>query len=131
MKTWYASYLETTGQIISFREVGDVYPTPTPTPFITITAEQHTDFFTRGQRHQVINGEFVYVEPLAPTAEEIKQHQLSALDAEYQPQFQEMQLAWTAANLDGNTSLAAELQTDYAALKSEYNEKREAIVSGS
>ena len=60
-----------------------------------------------------------------PTIEE----KLIALDAEYAPQFRELQQAWAAASLDGNDSLAAEITADYAALKSEYAAKREAIVN--
>lgn len=55
---------------------------------------------------------------------------LSALDKTYQPQFDTLKLAWAAAQLDGNTSLAAELQAEYQALKVEYQTKREAIING-
>lgn len=65
-----------------------------------------------------------------PTAEERKNHSLIALDVEYQLQFQELQLAWAAANLDNNADLAAAIQADYAVLKAEYQTKREAIVNG-
>jgi hypothetical protein len=34
-----------------------------PSPVLEITAEQHADYFARGQRHKIIDGEFVYVEP--------------------------------------------------------------------
>ena len=43
-----------------------------PTPTIEITAEQHADFFRRGQNHRVIDGVWTYVEPAGPTLDELK-----------------------------------------------------------
>ena len=34
-----------------------------PSPVLEITAEQHTDYFARGQNHKVIDGVWTYVEP--------------------------------------------------------------------
>jgi len=62
--------------------------------------------------------------------EKLKQTKIEELDGEYQPQFQELQQAWAAAQLDGNTALVAELQAEYQALKVEYQTKREAILNG-
>ena len=35
-----------------------------PSPTIEITAEQHADYFARGQNYKVINGIWTYVEPV-------------------------------------------------------------------
>ena len=72
---------------------------------------------------------YVWVENTV-SPEEIQVQHLAALDAEYQPQFQELQLAWAAASMDGNTDLAAGIQQDYLALKSKYQTKKEAIING-
>ena len=68
-------------------------------------------------------------EPASPPPP-TKNQLLAQLDAQYQYQFNELKLAWAAAQLDGNTTLANELQTEYQALKQEYQTKREAIING-
>ena len=64
------------------------------------------------------------------TQQPTKDQLLAQLDAQYQPQFKSLQQAWAAAQLDGNTSLAAELQAEYQSLKVEYQTKLEAILNG-
>lgn len=86
---YYVSYNSETGKISGFREVGDVYPTPIPTPYIIINTEQHADFFARGQRHRVIDGVWTYVEPTGPTLEERKTSKLQEIDI------------WTATKITG------------------------------
>lgn len=54
----------------------------------------------------------------------------AVLDAEFQPQFQALQLAWAAASLEGNNELVTAIQADYVALKAEYQSKREAMANG-
>jgi hypothetical protein len=67
-----------------------------------------------------------YTPPDKPlTADE----QIAALDAEYQPQFDALTLAWAKASMDGNTTLAASIKADKDALLAEYTTKREAIVN--
>lgn len=68
--------------------------------------------------------------PPVPTAIEIKQQQLLALDAEYQPQFDNLTLAWAKASMDGNINLANSIKADKDALAAEYQAKRGAIVNG-
>lgn len=65
-------------------------------------------------------------QPPVPTKDQL----LAQLDSKYQPQFQDLQQAWAAAQLDGNTTLAAELQAEYQALKAEYQTAREGILNG-
>lgn len=55
---------------------------------------------------------------------------IASLDAEYQPQFDALTLAWAKAGMDGNTTLAASIKADKDALLAEYTTKREAIVNG-
>lgn len=65
-------------------------------------------------------------EPHVPTTEE----KLMMLDGEYQWQFDQLKLAWAAANLDSNTALAEEIKADYTSLKAKYQAKREALLHG-
>lgn len=85
---------------------------------LDIQAQQYADW------QQVAEG-FVPPEPLK-TTEEL----LSELDAEYQPQFSSLSLAWATANMDGNTELAASIKADKDDLTTEYNTKREEITNG-
>jgi len=69
-------------------------------------------------------------EPEPASIPPTKDQLLIQLDAQYQYQFNELKLAWVAAQLDGNTALVNELQTEYQALKQEYQTEREAIING-
>lgn len=62
-----------------------------------------------------------------PTAEEVKQQKLAALDAEYQPLFNQLSISWATASMDGNTVLADSIKADKGELTAEYLAKREAI----
>ena len=64
------------------------------------------------------------------TANEIKQQKLSALDTEYQTQFNALVQALGAATLASDTDLIADLQTEYTALKAEYTAVRSVIENG-
>lgn len=64
------------------------------------------------------------------TADQTKQQELNALDAEYQTQFDDLGSSMNIANLANNTNLITELQTEYVSLKSEYQTKRSAIENG-
>lgn len=66
----------------------------------------------------------------AQTAEEIQAKQLTSLDAEYQPQFLDLAQALGLATLSGNQVTIDGIKADYAALKTEYDEKREEITNG-
>lgn len=59
-----------------------------------------------------------------------RQHQLTALDAEYNPQFDALTLAWATASMEGDTETATARKADKDALKAEYQAKKEAIIGG-
>jgi hypothetical protein len=69
------------------------------------------------------------VEP-AQTTEEIKISRLVTLDAEYDPQFDALTLAWATASMDGDTATVTARLADKQVLKQEYQKKREAIMNG-
>ena len=119
-------YYDSDGNILGFY-TDDIHDT-IPEPNIAITDEQWQDCLTNQGRRKVdvTTKQIVTCEPPAPTKKEL----LAQLDAEYQPQFQQLQQAWAAAQLDGNPALVAELQAEYQALKGEYQTKQEAIING-
>lgn len=56
--------------------------------------------------------------------------ELTALDTEYQSQFESLQQSMTAATLRGDTDLQTSLKESYTTLASEYAAAREAITNG-
>jgi len=56
-----------------------------------------------------------------------KEKKISALDTEYQPQFDALAQAYSTALMAGDTTTATEVQEDYATLKTEYTAALEAI----
>jgi hypothetical protein len=58
------------------------------------------------------------------------EERLAALDAEYNPQFDALTLAWATASMDGDTETANARLADKQTLKAEYQQKREAIIHG-
>ena len=123
---FYAHY-DQNGQILGFY-TSDIHGDNIPTPNIEITYEQWQECLNNQGRRKVdvITKQIVTCEPPAPTKDQL----LAQLDAEYAPQFQQLQQAWAATQLDGNTSLVAELQAEYQTLKVEYQTAREAIING-
>jgi len=97
--------------------------------FVPIS-DHEQKLYASGQYIRGENGKAVEKPSVILTIEEIIAQKLAVLDTEYQPQFQELQLAWAAASMDGNTELAAGIQQDYLALKTEYQTKKEAIING-
>lgn len=66
----------------------------------------------------------------APPIIVTNQQKLDALDAEYQPQFDDLTKNLGLAILNNDTDAQTSIKTDYAALKTEYTTKRMAIENG-
>lgn len=98
-----------------------------PVDAIPISDEDQTLYVT-GKYYRGADGSPLEIPPYVPTAEEIKQQQLDALDAEYQPQFAALSQALGMATLAENTDLIASIKEDYTALKAEYDTKRGEII---
>ena len=81
-------------------------------------------------QYKVVDGIHTYIAPAPPTAEEIKQQALTALDTEYEPRFTQLSQALGMATLSDNTDLITSIKADYTALKIEYDGKREVIING-
>jgi len=64
-----------------------------------------------------------YCEPIQLTVEETKQQKITALDAEYSPQFDALILAWATASMSRDTVTANARVADKAALTVEYTTK--------
>lgn len=100
-----------------------------PADAIPISDEDQALYATN-KYYRGTDGKPVEIPPYVPTADEIKQQQLDALDAEYQPQFVALSQALGMATLAENTDLIASIKADYTALKAEYDGKREVITNG-
>ena len=74
--------------------------------------------------------EYTIMESDEVQAEETTDQKLSALDAEYQTQFDALIQALGAATLASDTDLIADLQAEYATLKAEYTTARSVIDNG-
>jgi len=58
------------------------------------------------------------------------EQKLTALDSEYQTQFDALVQALGAATLASDTDLITDLQAEYIALKAQYTTAREAVENG-
>lgn len=103
-----------------------------PDDLITITGAEFNDILNNRdtRRYDTANKKIVEYTPPELTAEEKQAQALVALDAEYQPQFSDLAQALGVATLDGNQENINGIKADYAALKTEYQQKREAITNG-
>lgn len=101
-----------------------------PAEAIPITETEQALYVTGEYIRDMKTGQPMRKPVINPTAEELKAQALAALDAEYQPQFRELQLAWAAASMAGDTDLAEDVVAANAALKAEYQTKLEAIDHG-
>jgi hypothetical protein len=122
----YSGAYDSTGKYIGFY-TKDIHDETIPTPNVELTEEEWQQALTGNYR--VIDGKHTY-SPYIPTDEEIKARKITALDAEYQPQFSELSQALGIATLADNTTLITGLKADYLELKAEYDEKREVITNG-
>lgn len=77
----------------------------------------------------IVDGE-IKVNTITQTAEEIKVAKLTALDAECQPQFTALAQSLGLATLDGDQTVMDGIKEDYAALKAQYQTKKEEIENG-
>ena len=79
-------------------------------------------------QYKVVDGIHTYIAPTPPTAEEIAQQALIALDNEYEPRFTQLSQALGMATLSDNADLNTSIKADYIALKAEYDTKRGDII---
>lgn len=98
-----------------------------PSDAIPISDEEQALYVTN-KYYRGADGKPIEIPPYVPTEDEIKQQQLDALDAEYQPQFAELVNALGAATLADNADLITSIKSDYVTLKAEYDTKRGEII---
>jgi hypothetical protein len=123
--TYFGAY-DSAGEYTGFYIV-DIHGENIPTLSIELTETEWQEALTGNYR--VIDGKHTY-SPYIPTDEEIKAQKITALDAEYQPQFYELSQALGITTLSDNTTLITGIKADYLDLKAEYDEKREVITNG-
>lgn len=103
----------------------DVNGTDIPSEAIDITEEQWQDALTNPGKYSIVNGVLTAASVWPPV--QTTDQKIAALDAEYQPQFKSLAESLGLATLDGSQTVIDSIKSDYAALKTEYNIKREAI----
>ncbi len=119
------------GNILGYYPDDINYPV-IPEPYIEIDTATHQDCIQNPglRRVDIAKQTIVDYTPPEPTAEELLQRQLSALDAEYDPQFDALTLAWATASMEGDEETVAARKADKEALKAQYSQAREAILNG-
>jgi hypothetical protein len=103
-----------------------------PEPYIEIDEATHQDCINNQGFRKIDEATktiIKYTSPV-PTAEEIKKQRITQLDAEYNPQFDALTLAWATAYMLGDTVTADARKTDKTALTNEYNTKKGVIENG-
>ncbi len=104
-----------------------------PEPSFAISDEVWMAYLADQSSYEVQGGQLVYapVVPPEPTPAEMQVAALAALDAEYQPQRQQL---WDYLNLAVNywqdATFAADIRTELGALEAEYSTRVEAITNG-
>jgi len=78
----------------------------------------------------LVDGKIQLVTITGPTADEIKQKKIEALNTEYDSQFAALATSLGLATLSGDQSVIDSIKSDYTMLKSEYQTKLEAINNG-
>lgn len=120
----YFGNYDNDGKYIGFY-TKEIHGDKIPTPNIELSELEWQEALTG--RYKVIKGKHTYA-PYAPTIDEIKQQELSALDTEYQTQFAELSQSLGMATLGDNADLVTSIKADYANLKTEYDTKRGEII---
>lgn len=78
----------------------------------------------------VVDGKIKIATIAEPTAEEIKQKEIEALNTEYDSQFAALATSLGLATLSGDQTVIDGIKSDYTELKAEYQTKLEAINNG-
>ncbi|MBU2701698.1 hypothetical protein Ga0466249_002817 [Sporomusaceae bacterium BoRhaA] len=101
-----------------------------PAPYAEITEAEHDDWMQNQATRKVDVTTKKLIEYTPPAVVLTATEKIAALDAEYQPQFSALAQSLGLATLDGNQTVIDGIKSDYTALKTEYNAKREAIANG-
>jgi hypothetical protein len=118
------NYDATTGKIKGFFPDTETYSS-IPDPNIEIDEATHLDCINNPGLRKVDIATLEIITCTLP--ETTTDEKIAALDAEYESQFTSLSQAYSTALMAGDTTTAADVQADYATLKSEYTEKLGAI----
>ncbi|WP_196606487.1 hypothetical protein [Pectinatus frisingensis] len=99
-----------------------------PDGALPVTDADYSQFFSENGKYifKNVNNTAVLSE-ITYSADEIKQQKLNALDATYQPQFNNLAQSLGLAMLSNDTLTQDNVKADYTALKTEYMNERTAI----
>ena len=105
-------YNSTTGQLTSSAPWGNHHISD------SLKVENYPDW-------QIVDDSYIPPAKAVPTVDKITE-----LDNEYQPQFTALAQSLGLATLDNNQTVIDSIKADYAALKTTYADKRQAIENG-
>jgi len=123
------NYNATTGEIDGYYPDDIIYGL-IPEPYIEIDEDTHQDCINNQGLRKVDIETLAVVTCEAAVVELTTAEKITALDTEYQTQFDALIQALGAATLASDTDLIAVLQEEYATLKAEYTAAREALENG-
>ena len=125
------NYDPTTGEIKGFYPDFISYET-IPEPYIEIDKTAHQDCINNQglRRVDVTTKKIITYTPPEPTAAEVKQSKINALNTNYNAQFEELSKSLGLASLANDADLIAELRIEYDDLKTAYTAELEVINNG-
>lgn len=122
---------DTDGNILGFYPDDIGYAT-IPEPYIEIDKATHQDCIQNPglRRVDIATQKIVEYTRPEPTAKELLQQQIDALDPKYKSRFDQLALDYAAALIDGNTDLVAEIKAEKDTLTAAYQGAMEEIKNG-
>ncbi|WP_182185579.1 hypothetical protein [Pectinatus frisingensis] len=102
-----------------------------PNGALEISNTDYQTFFSNSGKYYFINiNNTAILSKITYSADEIRQQKIDTLNAEYQPQFNDLAQSLGLAMLSNDTAAQDSIKTDYTALKTEYTNKKGIIENG-
>ncbi|WP_196595896.1 hypothetical protein [Pectinatus frisingensis] len=102
-----------------------------PDGALPVTDADYGQFFSENGKYIFKNiNNTAILSKITYSADEIRQQKIDTLNAEYQPQFNDLAQSLGLAMLSNDTAAQDSIKTDYTALKTEYTNKKGIIENG-
>ena len=102
-----------------------------PDGALPVTDADYGQFFRENGKYIFRNiNNTAILSKITYSADEIRQQKIDTLNAEYQPQFNDLAQSLGLAMLSNDTAAQDSIKTDYTALKTEYPNKKGIIENG-
>ncbi|WP_196603087.1 hypothetical protein [Pectinatus frisingensis] len=102
-----------------------------PDGALPVTDADYGQFFRENGKYIFRNiNNTAILSKITYSADEIRQQKIDTLNAEYQPQFNDLAQSLGLAMLSNDTAAQDSIKTDYTALKTEYTNKKGIIENG-